>query len=374
MEEKGKEATDEFQPETDTDRFEVSVIDGLACDKRGELAVLLPDSARTAARQRGCAAQPVSEEGKSHAVVEKGSEFSGTVRDGEGLRPAGEAEAGKAQEHGAFKPGQIPGRVLELQAEPEKPSMLDFDLDFGLPGKKEDAQKVEKAPEMPAERKDAQPDMATQEPAPPVEREPVAAPAAQPQAPGGAAFDEPELPDSAAPPLIIEGPKPASEPKPKAPPQPPPPRMKAGFYLEDASVVEKAKPVTTPRKVRKKKKMKLPRRVGTGKRAGPLLVALVVVLFLILVGAVFVQFVPAAREYYNQITAGIFGTQETPPAGTTPQVKEEDYITTTIGTDRIEVPKDTDQTAVETYTAGLRRVLSKGSTAAARRVSVDESE
>ena len=139
MEEKSKKDSDEFQLDWDTDTFESGGFEGVERDKRGELAILLPDSSRTIARLRGFDSRSAEDrdEGGPHeaAAFEKGSRFSGILRDEEGIIPIGQAETkGLVTQVSSADETPLPAAGPVKTKEPadqqsDELSVKDFDLD-----------------------------------------------------------------------------------------------------------------------------------------------------------------------------------------------------------------------------------------------------
>jgi hypothetical protein len=368
VEEKNKEDTNEFQEDLDTDTFEAARVEGIERDKRGELAILLPDRERTIARRRGFTIAPPGEPAAADAApVEKGSRFSGILRDDKGLIPVGLAET-----KGLIT--QVPGADEQAKSavvdygqtqilapdKPAKPSVADFDLDFG-PKVKKPAQAGPQEVPAPEAKEEAGRPKTKVRPAwmQPDEKEPLPAPSAQVEVEKpkkDIPFEEPDFPDTAAPVIVKRRrQKPSAEEKTEEKPQVA--RIKAHAYMEDEPIVKETQ--RTPTRVTPKKKMKLPKRVRE-KRTSPLLIVLVIILFLVLASVLVVQHVPIASKYYDSVAEKVFGVKRAARGGAGAGPAGEELLSIVIGGRKITLEKGTDLKAVKSYTAQLGNVFAQG--------------
>ena len=369
---------EDFDLDWDTDTFESKGFAGVERDKRGELAVLLPAGERTISRLRGFVSRRIDAkkeagqpEGKVEFTPEKGSLFSGELKDEHGaisIEDSGttaEKDAGETidtpppdVDYGQTEvllPGGIEGD--------KKPSMDDFDLDFSPneTKKKESRRQAAKASGSPSEalRKDDRSSIEQEEikrPAPP-RKEPSKAPKRE-------HLEKPVLPDKSRAPLVVEHPARKSEEKAKDK-HAQFPGIEAHSYLDDGSVLERdsaeLKTPTTGKKT--KKKMKLPKRMREGKTS-PLLVLILIFLILVLAAILAVQNVPEAREYYDMALFKIFGKQKPGSGNSTEDLPQEESIKIDVGPTKIELEKGTDINSVKSYTDEMRQYYSEGRKAA----------
>ena len=89
-----------------------------------------------------------------------------------------------------------------------------------------------------------------------------------------------------------------------------------------------------------------------------------ILLFLILGGILSVQYVPEAREYYDQIIAKIFSKEPSGRPDIPGEAGKKDTAAVNVGRSSIEFDEGTDLTAVREYTEEIRGVFSEGLRAA----------
>jgi hypothetical protein len=368
--------SDEFQEDLDTDTYNPRGFEGVERDKRGELLILLPDNDRSVARRRGFIIRHVKEGEPAGGVSEeKGSLFSGILRDDKGLIPVGQAETkGFITEVpdstipgdiAAVDYGQTEILIPERSGEPSRPTIADFDLDFGPSTKKEVSEKSHEPPAREPEE-DSETRKVKIAPAwmPPEEAKPLTPTTVKierEKVEEKLQFDEPELPDT-GPPVIIKDPRTKTRPEPKAGEKPEAPPLKAHSYLEGESVVKKAAPTTT-RKPARKKKMKLPKRVKENKTS-LVLVLLMILLYFILAAVLAVQHVAEARNYYDSLTTRVFKTKKRTPLTPSSSQPKDDLIEITISGKKVMLKKGTDLKAVKTFTNKLGEIFSRANKAA----------
>jgi hypothetical protein len=371
----GKEGTDDFGSDLDTDGFKVSGLEGLERDKRGELVILLPDDERTIARQRGFHLPRADEAPGAKPAAEKGSQFSGVLVE-EPQEPAppeaapapappkprppgapAQAKAGPAPAPVDYGPTQV--LIPDSLQKKAGPNMGDFDLEFRASAATAGRRKHQE-PEAPQPEKAEGKVKKAPAWVEPQESKPIAPPAAPPQkeAPKKEiAWQEPELPDDYSAPVVI---KRRREEKPRE--EPAPDMIQARSYLDDERVIEEPPARTSARAT--KKKMKLPRKVRKGKQTSPLLVLMLILVLLVLAGVLAVQYVPEAREYYEKIIADISGAGEAPPAKPAGPRLEDERVVVTVGAERVYLGKGAKKDSVEAYVKSLREALREGGAAA----------
>jgi len=363
---------------------EMAGVEGIERDKRGELIVLLPHSDRVVLRQRGFVAAPQAEGEKEgdRPLIEKGSQFSGVLSDEEGVIPFGEAPAEKLPKEAPI-PEELQETVITLDrpeakpepvAQPAAPAVpspaaarptddFDFDLDFGLPGRKESGPGLAPpaAPRRGVEER-PRPGRVKKAPAwkPPEETTPVAPPSPAPQTPKpqmSVPLDELET-EKSLPPMIIEGPRPEAEPesRPGAALQPEAPLMEAHSYLDGSSVIEKPKPREYTRKHRK---MVLPKAIREKARTSPILLAIFFLLFAVLACILSVQHVPQVRRIYDYLVVDMLGLAQAPEQSPGAERQVDQLPTIIIGPEKVELPQGTGLAPVEAYTRVVRRTLSE---------------
>ncbi len=367
--EKSKEGTDDFQPEWDTDTFEGGGFDGLERDKRGELAILLPDSSRTTARLQGLTprrSEEVEKNGEAAAapvLVEKGSVFSGVLRDEEGTISIEDA---LTQGEAAQEPGEesepakeaVPGEQV-APGDEKKLGVMDFDLDFGPPTER--IAKDELQETMPIRPQKPEPTGTRAAPActPHDETMPIVAPDTPTSvldAKRDIRADGQAPPEPSSAPIIIKGPKPEAAGAPEDVPTTAAPPIHAHSYLEGESVVEgvEAKVQRPPTK----KRMKLPKRVKEKKTRLPLVV-LMILLFLVLAGVLAVQHVPEAGELYEKLLAEVLGSRQAADGGAEQQPTD-DFVAVEVGSQKVLLKKGADLNAAVSYASTLRKLYAAG--------------